>query len=77
MVFFACPVKRRTMLCRNQFKWLCASISVIGFRSSLEWEEGNLSCEAVWVCVNMFVCMFGVARVGGRGGEGVRGACSV
>lgn len=27
--------------CCNHFKWLCASISVIGFRSSLEWESGK------------------------------------
>lgn len=38
-VFFACPVKCRTMLRCNHFKWLCASISVIGFRSSLERER--------------------------------------
>lgn len=41
VVSFACPVKRRTMLHCKHFKWLCTSISVIGFRSSLEWGNGK------------------------------------
>lgn len=36
----ACPVKTQNgAFCRNHCKWLCASISVIGFRSSLEWGK--------------------------------------
>lgn len=34
------PVKtQNAAFCRNHCKWLCASISVIGFRSSLEWGK--------------------------------------
>lgn len=56
VVFCARPVKtQNNASCCNHFKWLCAPISVIGFRSSVEW--GNL--RAVWV-----VCMCRPARGG-------------
>ncbi len=43
--------------CCNHFKRLCASISVIGFRSSLEWESGKPETGSC-LGVNAYVCVY-------------------
>lgn len=79
VVFSACPVKtQNNALCRNHFKWPGASISVIGFRSSL--KGGNLRDEAVWVCECLGLLGGGgpsVCERDGNWGEVCEGAVSI